>query len=76
MVPGPEAIVTDSRVDAWCSGAAHPNDLTDIWIGVPGPMALLRKFPTLEAREVITLTNVFIRELPIRHPFKSHILDK
>jgi hypothetical protein len=42
-------------------------------------MALLRKFPTLEAREVIMLTNVFIRELPkslydkiVRHPFESH----
>ncbi|PLW30768.1 hypothetical protein PCASD_15411 [Puccinia coronata f. sp. avenae] len=45
----------------------------------PSPMALLRKFPTLEAREVIMLTNVFIRELPkslydkiVRHPFESH----
>ncbi|EFP89812.1 hypothetical protein PGT21_023153 [Puccinia graminis f. sp. tritici] len=49
----------------------------------PSPMALLRKFPTLEAREVIMLTNVFIRELPkslydkiVRHPFESHIIDK
>ncbi|WAQ92527.1 hypothetical protein PtA15_17A8 [Puccinia triticina] len=30
----------------------------------PSPMALLRKFPTLEAREVIMLTNVFIRDIP------------
>ncbi|KAG0139576.1 hypothetical protein CROQUDRAFT_54508 [Cronartium quercuum f. sp. fusiforme G11] len=44
----------------------------------PSPMAILRKFPTLEARQVIMLTNVFIRDLPselynklIRHPFES-----
>ncbi|POW02718.1 hypothetical protein PSTT_11610 [Puccinia striiformis] len=49
----------------------------------PSPMALLRKFPTLEAREVIMLTNVFIRDIPkslydkiVRHPFESHIIDK
>ncbi|KAI8455339.1 rab-GTPase-TBC domain-containing protein [Phakopsora pachyrhizi] len=45
----------------------------------PSPMAILRKFPNLEAREVIMLTNVFIRELPkglydklVKHPFDNH----
>ncbi|EGF99115.1 uncharacterized protein MELLADRAFT_45808 [Melampsora larici-populina 98AG31] len=44
----------------------------------PSPMAILRKFPTLEARQVILLTNVFIRDLPlhlyeklVRHPFET-----
>ncbi|KAH9815480.1 rab-GTPase-TBC domain-containing protein [Melampsora americana] len=42
----------------------------------PSPMALLRKFPALDAKQVIMLTNVFIRDLPqelyeklVRHPF-------
>lgn len=52
--------------------------MRDKLLAHPSPMALLRKFPALDAKQVIMLTNVFIRDLPtelyeklIRHPFEK-----
>ncbi|EGG00927.1 uncharacterized protein MELLADRAFT_39435, partial [Melampsora larici-populina 98AG31] len=52
--------------------------MRDKLLAHPSPMALLRKLLALDAKKVILLTNVFIRDLPevlyeklVRHPFEK-----